>query len=173
MAKAKKLLQDDVLHDKVWRMAAEGKSAAAIGRAFGKSPGWAWAIIRDRTKHMEDISSPEHKAANRAIVIDRVDRAAQLAWETAEACCEENGDLGTRPANLAICLKAAELRAKFTAVTDEMDASSILSVTRLEETARRLALIGPHSRASEMAPAVRAALSLAGIRPADAREVKE
>lgn len=172
MEEADDLAKYNPLHDKVWRLAAAGRSCDQIARALGKGPAWVKKVIIEYTKELREISNPDQKALNRAIVVHRLDWASGLLEEKLEACEQENGDHGTFPALMAVYVKTASERGKFTCVsTDEMDGDSVLQVNRIEETARRLALIGPHSRAREMAPAIRAALSLAGVKPAVAREV--
>lgn len=173
MEEAEDLGKYNPLHDKVWRLAAAGRSCDQIARVLGRSPHWVRCVVREYTKELREVANPDQKALNRAIVVHRLDWASGLLEEKLEACEMENGDHGTFPALMAVYVKTASERGKFTGIsTDEMDGDSVLQVNRLEETARRLALIGPHSRAREMAPAIRAALSLAGVKPAVAREVK-
>lgn len=166
---AAKLSSEDPLADKVWRLAASGTSMRAIGRMFGKSHTWAWAIVTERTKELQDISSVEHKAANRAIVLDRYDWAADTCRKFIENYDPEQDKGMSIPALLAVYVKCAENRAKVTGVCGEMDVAAVVDVNRLSEVARRIMLAGPHSKAGKMAS--RQAMDLAGVKEADVREV--
>lgn len=142
----------------------------AIGKMFGKSHVWAWRIVTERTKELQDISSVEHKAANRAIVLDRYDWAAKKCAEFIENYDPDADKNLSIPALLAVYVKCAENRAKVTGVCGEMDVAAVVDVNRLSEVARRIMLAGPHSKAARMAS--RQAMDMAGVKEADAVEVK-
>jgi hypothetical protein len=150
-------------------MAAKGKTMREIGKLFGKSHVWAWRIVKARTAELVDIASPEHKAANLGIVLDRYDWAAEKCREFIEHWDPETDKGLSIPALLAVYVKCAENRGKATGVGGEMDVAAVVDVNRLSEVARRIMLAGPHSQAARMA--ARSAMDMAEVKEAEARDV--
>ena len=166
---AAKLATEDPLADKVWRLAASGKSMREIGKLFGKSHTWAWSIVVERTKELQDISSVEHKAANRGIVLSRLDWAADKCEEFIDGYDADSANPPPLGALLAVYVKCAIERAKITGVSGEMDVATVVNADRLAEVTRRIMLAGPHSKARELL--VRRVMDMADVKDADVREI--
>lgn len=147
-------------------------SIRAVADSLGISVGLAHRHITEGSAHLRKAASPEHRAAVLGLVEGRVN----YLWQTVDGTlklCAASGQVEKIASLTAVGAKLCELLGRLHGLGVDVSQSEETSATRLEESARRLALIGPHSRASEMAPAVRAAMSLAGVKPAVAREVPE
>lgn len=160
----------DPVADKVWRLYAGGKSTREIGQLFNKSHTWAWALIVSRTEELREAVSPEHKAACRGVMIDRCNEIYGIFIDLLRNYDPESCKGSSQQGIGAVCLKSVEILGRIHNVGGDDTGVPVVDTGRMEEVARRLLLSGPHSKAGRTAS--RQAMDMAGVKEADAREVK-
>lgn len=164
------ILKDaDPLADKVWRMYAGGMSTRDIGAKIGRDHTWCWRLIVARTEELREITSKEHQAACRGVMIERYDMVFSRLLDLLDNFDPETCKGSSHQGLAAVLLKATELRGRVYEIGGEMSGAVLADTQRMEEVARRLALVGPHSQASRAAS--RSAMDLAGIKEADVRVI--
>jgi len=124
-------------------------SVRAVADALGISVGLAHRHISEGSAYLREAGSPAHRAAVLGLVKARCNHL-WAAVNGALELCIASGQIDKVAALAGAGARLCELMARFHGIGSDAAPSAVVNEARSAEVARRLALVGVHSRGREV-----------------------